>query len=306
MPIEQLSTELERIISPGQEIEELGRGFRTAEGPVWHKEGSYLLFTDVGNNRIMKWAPQQGISVFREPSNYSIGLGRDPQGRLIVCEGGGRTNIGQIGEPPAGRPCMTRIEADGSITVVANNYRGWRLNRPNDVAVKSDGSIYFNDAGGPDLLMDLDFSGVYRVSPDLGTITLLVRDFILPNGIDFSPDESILYIADSRRTHVRAFDVQPNGTLALATDRIFCDMKAERSGISDGLSVDSEGNVYATGPGGVWIIDPSGNHLGTVLTGSEQTTSCALGGQDWKTLFMTTRESVGSIQLNVAGMHIPR
>ncbi len=306
VPIEQLSPELERIVSRDQEIEELGSGIGTGEGPVWHREGGYLLFSDVRNNRIMKWAPREGISVFRDPSNYSIGLCRDPQGRLIVCEGRGTTNLGQKGDPPSGRPRMTRIESDGSITVVANNYRGWRLNRPNDVAVKSDGSIYFNDGGGPDLLMDLDFSGVYRVSPDLGTITLLVRDFVLPNGIEFSPDESILYIADSRRMHIRAFDVQHNGTLALATDRVFCNMKGERPGISDGMTVDSEGNVYATGPGGVWIIDPLGNHLGTILTGSQQTTSCAWGGEDWKTLFMTTRESLARIQLKVAGMPVPR
>ena len=153
---------------------------------------------------------------------------------------------------------MTRLESDGSITVVADRYKGKRLNRPNDVVVRSDGSIYFTDPGAADLDMDLDFAGVYRVSPDLGTITLLVSDFVLPNGLAFSPDESILYIADTMGVlrqhddkfhsigHIRVFDVQADGTLA--NGRVFCELKGERSGIPDGMKVDMEGNVYCTGP----------------------------------------------------------
>ena len=199
MPIEQIAPEMEHIGSRDQEVEVLGSGYGgaagPAEGPLWWKEGGYLLFSDIGNNRRMKWAPGEGVTVFHEPTNNANGLTRDPQGRLIACERGTRHGV-------------TRLEPDGSITVVANRYQDKRLNRPNDVVVKSDGSIYFTDPGAPAPDLELDFSGVYRVSPDLGTITLLVRDFITPNGLAFSPDESVLYIDDSRRRHIRAFDVQ--------------------------------------------------------------------------------------------------
>ena len=210
---------------------------------------------------------------------------------------------------------MTRLEADGRITVVAEGYQGKRLNRPNDVVVKSDGSIIFTDPGAPDAGMELDFSGVFRVSPDLGTLTLLVSDFILPNGLTFSPDESILYVNDSlgvvdRRGedlfrgigHIKAFDVEPDGTLV--NGRVFCELRGDRSGIPDGMKVDVEGNVYCTGPGGLWIIDPAGNHLGTILTGKDQTTNCCWGGDDWRTMFITTMDSVARIQLNIPGVPV--
>ena len=295
MPIEQTATGLERIVSLDQDVEELGSGFGSeigpAEGPVWWKEGRYLLFSDVGQNRRMKWAPGEGVSVFHEPTNLANGLTRDIQGRLIACERTTRR--------------VTRMEPDGSITVVANNYRGTRLNSPNDVVVKSDGSIYFTDPCTSTVETELDFYGVYRVSPDLGTIHLLVRDFVIPNGLAFSPDERTLYVDDSRRFHIRAFDVEPNGLLALASDRVLCDKIGERPGSPDGMKVDVEGNVYCTAPGGIWVIDPSGKHLGTVLTGAPSTNIC-WGGEDWKTMYYTTRHTFGSIKLKIAGVPVPR
>ena len=291
MPIEQVSPELERIVSGDQELEYLSRGYDVAEGPIWHREGGYLLFSELFNGRTMKWTPQEGVSLIREPTGKANGLTRDLQGKLVACEYEDRR--------------VSRLEADGSITVVADRYQGQRLNHPNDVVVKSDGSIYFTDPGTPDPQLDMDFAGVYRVSSDLSTITLLVRDFDLPNGLTFSPDESILYIDDSRRGHVRAFDVQPDGGLDLATDRVFCELKGDRPGSPDGMKVDREGNVYCTGPGGVWILDASGRHLGTILTGAQQTTNCAWGDDDWKTLFITTRDALASIQLKIAGIPVP-
>jgi len=301
MPIEQLSPELERIASLDQEVEVLGRGFVGGEGPLWWKEGGYFLFSEVRGNRRMKWSPEEGVTVFHEPTNNANGLTRDPQGRLIMCEGGARR--------------VTRMEPDGSITVVANNYHGRRLNRPNDVVVKSDGSIYFTDPGAPAPGMDLDFAGVYRVSPDLGTSNLLVRDFVLPNGLAFSPDERTLYINDSQGVlvrddifrsvgHIRAFDVRANGMLA--NGRVLCELRGEQSGIPDGMKVDVEGNVYCTGTGGIWIMDSSGKHLGTILTGVEHTTNLAWGGEDWKTLFITTPEILTRIQLKIPGIPVPR
>jgi len=295
MPIEKSASELERIVSPGQEIRELGRGFGgpagPAEGPLWWEEGGYLLFSDIGNNRRMKWSAEEGVGSFQEPTNYANGLTRDLQGRLIACEHGTRR--------------VTRQEPDGSIIVVANNYRGRRLNRPNDVVVKSDGCIYFTDPGFPTPGLDLDFNGVYQVTPDLGTITLITWDFARPNGLAFSPDESLLYINDTRRRHIRAFDLEPSGMPLLATDRIFCDLNGERPGNPDGMKVDVEGNVYCGGSGGIWIMDPTGNHLGTIVHGAPATTNMAWGGPDWRTLFFTTRNTLHSIQLNIAGIPVP-
>ena len=297
MPIEQLVPELERIVALDQEAEELGTGYDLAEGPLWWKEGGYLLFSDVLHNRRMKWAPGEGVTVFLEPTNYANGLTRDPQGRLIACEHGGNNPLDPIHH-------VTRTEPDGSITVVANNYRGLRFNRPNDVVVKSDGSIYFTDPMTFNIYSELDFCGVYRVSPDLGTINLLVRDYVTPNGLAFSPDESILYINDSRMRHIRAFDMQPNGLLNLASDRVFCELKQDVPGAPDGMKVDVEGNVYCTGPGGVWIMDSSGKHLGTILAGAQS--NLAFGGDDWKTLFITSRYTMARVSLKIAGIPVPR
>ena len=300
MVIERTAPELDRIVSPDQHLEVLGGGFTAAEGPVWYREGGYLLFSDIPADRRMKWEPSAGVSTSQEGTNNANGVTRDPQGRLIICEAGSRR--------------VTRLEPDGSITVVAGSYWGKRLNRPNDVVVKSDGSIYFTDPGGPEPGLYLDFSGVYRVSPDLGDITLLVRNFVFPNGLAFSPDENTMYVSDTlrfpptgtNRGHIRAFDVQPNGTLALATDRVFCHLTASRRGVADGMKVDVEGNVYCTGPGGVWIIDLTGRHLGTILVGEDkQTTNVGWGDDDWKGLYITLLNELVRIRLKLPGVPVP-
>ena len=295
MPIEAVSPELERIVSADAAITELGSGYGgdagPAEGPLWWQEGGYLLFSDIGNNRRMKWTPGEGVSLVMEPTNRANGLTRDPQGHLLACEHETRR--------------VTRMEPDGSITVVASNYRGRRLNRPNDVIARSDGSIFFTDPGFPTPGLDLDYNGVFHVTPDLGTITLIVWDFSRPNGLALSPDESILYINDTRRRHIRAFDLEPNGMPLIATDRVFCDLNGERPGNPDGMKVDSEGNVYCGGSGGIWVIDPAGKHLGIINHGAPGTTNVAFGGDDWKTLFFTTRNTLSSIPVNIAGRSVP-
>src|SRR5204863_7982172 len=234
--IEQSAPELEHIVSASERIEYLADGYGgaqgPAEGPLWWKEGGYLLFSDIHNNRRMKYQPGAGVSLFQEPTNRANGLTRDLQGRLIACEHDSRR--------------MTRQELDGSITVIASSFQGKRLNRPNDVVVKSDGSIYFTDPNGALLpeQWDLSFPGVYRVSPDLGTTTLLTDNFVGPNGLAFSPDESVLYIIDARRRQIRAFDMLPNGTLAKQTERLFADLGGSEPGNPDGMKVDTAGNVY--------------------------------------------------------------
>jgi gluconolactonase len=249
--IEQFAPELDRIISANETIHHLADGFGgahgPAEGPLWWQEDGHLLFSDIHNNRRMKFEPEKGVSLLQEPTNRANGLTRDLQGRLVACEHDSRR--------------VTRQEHDGSITVIANCFQGRQLNRPNDVVVKSDGCIYFTDpwtSPNAPQQWDLTVSGVYRVTPDLGSLTLLVDDFVLPNGLAFSPDESVLFINDTRRGHIRALDLMPNGTLAEATDRVFVDLRGPEPGVPDGMKVDVEGNVYCGGAGGLWIMDPSG------------------------------------------------
>jgi gluconolactonase len=298
MPIEQVAPELDKIISVNEPIQVLADGFGgpqgPAEGPLWWQEGNYLLFSDIHNNRRMKYVPGQGVSLVQEPTNRANGLTRDMQGRLLACEHDSRR--------------VTRQEHDGSTTVIANSFQGRRLNRPNDVVVKSDGCIYFTDPWTSPLApeqWDLTFAGVYRVTPDLGTFTLLVDDFVLPNGLAFSPDESVLYINDTRRGHIRAFDVQPNGTLAKYTDRVFVDLRGNEPGVPDGMKVDVEGNVYCGGAGGLWIMDPQGKKLGRIVHGAAATTNLAFGGNDWKTLYFTSRNHLGAVQVKIPGIPVP-
>jgi len=202
---------------------------------------------------------------------------------------------------------VTRTEPDGSITVVANNFQGKRLLRPNDVIVKSDGAIYFTDPGGPlaPEQWDVTVNGVYRVSPDLGSMSLLIDDMVGPNGLAFSPDESVLYIDDSRRRHVRAFDMLPNGTLAKQTSRVFADLGGAEPGVPDGMKVDSAGNVYVGGAGGLYILDSKGKRLGRIVHGQPQTTNIAFGGDDWKTLYFTTRGTLNMVNVKIAGVPVP-
>src|SRR6202161_1626822 len=259
--IDRWAPELDKIISTSEPIHELADGFGgahgPAEGPGWWKEAGYLLFSDIHNNKRMKYEPGKGVSLFLEPTNRANGLTRDLQGRLVACEHDSRR--------------VTRLELDGSLTVIANSFQGRQLNRPNDVVVKSDGCIYFTDpwtSPNAPQQWDLTFSGVYRLTPDLGTLSLLAGDFVLPNGLAFSPDESVLYINDSRRGHIGAFDLRPNGTLAKQTARVFADLRGDEPGVPDGMKVDVEGNVYCGGAGGIWILDSKGKKLGRILHGA--------------------------------------
>jgi gluconolactonase len=295
--IEQLDPALDQIIDKSQPIQELATGFGgaqgPAEGPLWWKEGDYLLFSDIHNNRRIKYTPGQGTSVDQEPSNRSNGLTRDMAGRLVACEHDTRR--------------VTRREPDGSLTVIANSFQGRRLNRPNDVIVKSDGCYYFTDPGAgivPEQ-WDLTYSGVFRVTPDLGTMSLLIDDFITPNGLAFSPDEKVLYINDSRRGHIRAVELLPNGMLQKQTDRVFADLRGSEPGNPDGMKIDTAGNVYCGGAGGIYILDPQGKKLGRIVHGQPSTTNIAFGGNDWKTLYFTSRSTLSSVNLKIAGIPVP-
>lgn len=296
--IEQFAPELGAIISISEPIKILAKGFGgpkgPAEGPVWWHDGGYLLFSDIHNDRRMKYQPGVGVSVDQERTNHANGLTRDPKGRLIACENAARR--------------VTRREHDGDVTVIMNSFQGQRLYRPNDVVVRSDGCIYFTDpwtGNAAPQEWDRTFPGVFRVTPDLGTRTLLADDFIMPNGLAFSPDETVLYINDSRRGHIRAFDIAPSGMLAKHTDRVFADLRGEEPGVPDGMKVDTAGNVYCGGAGGIWIMDATGKKLGRIVHGANATTNMAFGGDDWKILYFTTHHTLGSVTLKLPGVPVP-
>jgi gluconolactonase len=295
--IEALDPALDAIIDKSQTIQELASGYGgdlgPAEGPLWWKEGGYLLFNDIHNSRRLKYTPGKGVTVDLEPTNRANGLTRDLQGRLLSCEHDTRR--------------VTRRELDGSLTVIANSFQGRRLNRPNDVVVKSDGAIYFTDPGAGIVAeeWDLQYSGVYRVTPDLGTKSLLTETFIQPNGIAFTTDERLLYINDSRRRHIRAFELLPNGMLAKQTDAVFADLAGNEPGVPDGMKVDLAGNVYCGGSGGLYILNAQGKKLGRIVHGHPATTNIAFGGDDWKTLYFTSRSTLFSVNLKVAGVPVP-
>jgi gluconolactonase len=295
--IEELDPALDQILDKSQPIQELATGFGgaqgPAEGPLWWKEGGYLLFSDINANRRIKYTPGQGTSVDQQPTNQANGLTRDMAGRLVACEHETRR--------------VTRRESDGSLTVVANSFQGKRLNRPNDVIVKSDGCYYFTDPGAAIVpeQWNLTYSGVFRVTPDLGTMSLLIDDFVTPNGLAFSPDEKVLYINDSRRGHIRAFDLLPNGMLQKQTDRVFADLRGSEPGNPDGMKVDVAGNVYCGGAGGIYVLDPGGRKIGRIVHGQPSTTNIAFGGDDWKTLYFTTRSTLFSVNLKLAGIPVP-
>jgi len=297
--IERLDPALDALISTSEPIVDLATnlgGTANVEGPLWWKERGYLLFRGTDLKR-WKYEPGQPISVFKENTNAANGITRDPQGRLVACEAGARR--------------VTREEADGGMTVLASSFQGRRLNFPNDIVVKSDGAIYFTDPWtGPAAVQppgenDQIFAGVYRISPDLATLTLLVNDFLVPNGIAFSPDESVLYINDTARRHIRAFDLAPNGTLARQTDRVFADLSGPEAGVPDGMKVDTAGNVFCGGAGGIYILDPKGKKLGRIVHGYQNTANIAFGGDDWKTVYFCTRTSLGSFKVKIAGVPVP-
>ena len=282
----------EAIIGENPEIESLAIGFGFTEGPVWM--GDHLLFSDIPNNRIVKYqVTEEGphITTFRYPSGNSNGHTLDPQGRLVSCEHSNRR--------------VTRTENTGRITVLANRFEGKRLNSPNDVVVKSDGSVYFTDPPyglpGQSQGKELDFNGVFRLSPDGDSLSVLIRDMDRPNGLAFSPDESRLYVADSSKYHIRVFDVQPDGSVT--NSRIFAELKSEESGVPDGMKLDVEGNVYSTGPGGVWVFNPGGALLGRINP-PQVPANCGWADDDRKTLYMTARTGLYRVRLNIAGIKV--
>jgi gluconolactonase len=298
--LEARSPRFYELVQETAPLERIATGFRFTEGPLWL--GDRLLFCDIANSRIVVWrelpeGPE--IRTFRAPSNLANGLTVDRERRLLACEGSARR--------------LTRTAADGRIAVLADRFEGKRLNSPNDVVVSTRGEIYFSDpfwgngfnnpfgANVYPREQELAFSGVFRVAPD-GAVSAVADDFERPNGLAFSPDERVLYVDDTRRFHIRAFDVREDGSLA--NGRVFADLRSDEPGVPDGMKVDRLGNIYCTGPGGLWVIAPSGEILGRILP-PEVPANVAWGGADWTTLYLTARTSVYRIRANVPGISVP-
>jgi gluconolactonase len=300
----RLSPKLDQLIPKDARIEVLGSGFAWSEGPLWIKDGGYLLFSDIPRNSVMKWKQGEGVSLFMKPAGYtgvvdygrepgSNGLTLDPQGRVIFCEHGDRR--------------ISRLEKDGGKRTLVDNYQGKRLNSPNDAVYKSNGDLYFTDPpyglpkNADDPRRELDFFGVYRLSRD-GQLTLLTREMTRPNGIAFSPDEKTLYVAqsDPARAIWMAFPVNADGTLGRG--RVLHDATSSVKtlpGLPDGLKVDAGGNVFATGPGGVYVFSPDGELLGRIDTG-QRTSNCAWG-EDGSVLYMTADSYLCRIRTSTKG-----
>jgi gluconolactonase len=303
------------IIPQDARVEKLAGDFQFVEGPIWvHSKGQgYLLFSDIPANVIRKWDPKDGVSVFLDKSGFtgadasnvggqtnngfglvnligSNGITLDKQGRLVFCQHGDRQ--------------ISRLEKNGKRTVLASRYEGKRLNSPNDLVFKSDGSLYFTDPTAGLRLQDKDpqrelpFAGVYRLAK--GRVQLLSRDFTRPNGIAFSPDEKYLYVNDTAKKIIMRFDVQPDG--GVSSGQVITDMNSDTTpGAPDGMKVDQKGNIYCTGPGGFWIMSPDGRPIATVKT-KELPANLNWGDDDAKALYLTARTGLYRIRLKIAGV----
>jgi gluconolactonase len=316
--IQKLDRTLDPIVGPDARLERIVTGLdKWTEGPVWTREGS-LLFAEIPANNIIRWVPGQGASVFLHPSGYkgsepfkgsepgSNGMTLDADGRLSVAGHAGRTVWR-----------MESVDPTAKITVLADSYQGKKLNSPNDLVYKSDGSLYFTDPpyglptqGDNDPQKELQVNGVYRIPgarqqkpgapPDRDKLQLVIKDLARPNGLAFSPDERFLYVAESGKRQWMRYRVQADGSV---TDgALFLDASADPAdGGPDGLRVDKEGNIYGSGPGGVWIISPEGKHIGTIKV-PERVSNVAWGDGDGVTLYITASTSVFRIKLKIPGV----
>jgi gluconolactonase len=313
---------LDHLLSTQSKLELVKTGYGFTEGVTWVDSGKsgYLLFSDIPANVIYKMTPQGEASVYLEKSGYtspdlwragmaftngrdpndpkferfnmsgSNGLALDQQGRLLIASWAGRS--------------IDRVEKNGKRTTLADGYDGQRFNGTNDVVIKKDGSIYFTDTFGglrlrdKDQKLGLSYQGIYMIKD--GQVKLLTKDIPNPNGLALSPNQKVLYLNSGGDRLIKRFDLKEDGTLG--EGRLLIDFSSEKAaGISDGMKVDSEGNLWSTGPGGVWIISPEGAHLGTILV-PELTANLVFGGADRKTLYIAARSSIYKIQVNVAGL----
>jgi gluconolactonase len=302
MAIDFKSERLHDLVGRDAQVEQLATGFTFTEGPIWNKEGGFFLFSDMPGDVRRRWDEENGVREVARPSNKGNGMTYDAQGRLVVCE---HSTSSVVRMDPGG--------TGSGREVIASHYHGKELNSPNDVVVKSDGSIYFTDPTygrmpgfGVEREQQLGFQGLYRIPAEGGGPHLLIDDFDQPNGLCFSPDESLLYINDSRHGHIRVFDVASHG--AIENGRVFAKAigrgDLEGGDLVDGMKCDERGNVWVTGPGGVWVFSPEGAHLG-VIEIPENVGNIHWGGSGWKWMFVCASTGLYRFQTKVAGRREP-
>ncbi len=280
------------IIDVDAGIEQVVTGFDFLEGPIWHPAYGSIFFSDIMGNSLYSWHPEHGLNKRRINSYMANGNAYDHQGRFVTCE------------HATSRVTRTDITND-VYEVLASHYDGKELNSPNDIVVKRNGMIYFTDPTsgrsegfGVPRDQELSFQGVYKLDPESKEITLLVDDFSKPNGLCFSKDESLLYINDTDRQHIRVFDVLADGTLA--NGRLFANLEGSLPGVADGMKIDEDENVYSCGPGGIQVFSKDGTHLGNILM-PEKTANFVFGDEDRKSLYITASTSVYKIRVKVPG-----
>ena len=280
---------LDTVLAENAVVEKIAGGFIFTEGPVYETSTDTVVFSDIPGDTLYRYSVATGaVSPFRHPSGQANGNTRDHSGRLITCEHETRR--------------VSRTEADGMVVTLAYAFGNKRLNSPNDIVVKSDGTLYFTDPPyglpGETVGKEQEHNGVYRIDRE-GKLTLLVDDFVRPNGLAFSPDEKTLYIDDSREQHIRAFAVEADGTLS--NGRLFAHMRdPAKKGNADGMKVDHNGTVFCTGAGGVWVFLPNGTHRGTIETPEVPANVC-FGDSDGKSLYITAHTGLYRIRLQTAG-----
>jgi gluconolactonase len=307
------------IVPSKAALEKVATGFTWTEGPIWIQSG-YLLFADIPSNSIRKWNSGGGVSIFMQPSGYKGSApygGPEPGSNGMTLDRAGRLTVAGHAQQNVWR--LERIDSKAPITILADTYQGKRLNSPNDLVYKSDGSLYFTDPPyglrtqkDDDPAKQLRVNGVYRIpraaeqkpgaEPSRSQLQLLIKDLPRPNGIVFSPDEKYLYVNNSEPKKIwMRYTVKADGTL---TDgMLFCDATSDtRPGAPDGMKVDQKGNLYSAGPGGVWIFSPAGKHLGTIDF-PEKVANMAWGETDYRTLYVTASSSIYRISLEVPGVY---
>ena len=296
LEIDMTAPGIDAIVTHDAPLDLIAHDLLFGEGPLWNARERAFYFVDIIGDTIWRWQPGRGREVFIRPSNKANGLTYDAEGRLLVAGWASRT--------------IWRREHDGSITTLASHYDGKKMNSPNDIVVKSDGAIYWTDSpgglfnvgmAGEDVQQYLPFQGVFRLAPDGKKLDLTVEDTVYPNGLAFSPDERVLYVNDSRQYLIRAFDVQADGSVGNA--RLFHKLEGSEEGIADGMKVDSAGNVYCSGPGGIHIMNPEGKRLGRLRIPGH-VTNMGFGDDDWRSLYITTRSSVYRTRVKIPGVPV--
>ncbi len=295
MDVDLIAPGIERIAGTNPPLDQIAHGLYFGEGPVWDHRQKRFLWVDIIGDTIWQWTPGVGKKTLIHPSSHANGLTFDREGRLLVAGWSART--------------IWRVEKDGSIVTIASRYDGKKFNSPNDIVVRSDGSVYWTDSAGglvipgmvgEDLQRQLDIQGVFRLTPS-GEVKLAIEDCNYPNGLCFSPDEKLLYVNETRLGIIRVFDVSADGSVG--PGRLFHKLTGTEPGVADGMKVDREGNVYCTGPGGVHVIDKNGNLLGRLRIAGH-CTNMAWGDDDWRSLYVTTYHSVFRTRLGIPGVAV--